>query len=67
MTTEETGEEVDDFEDLIYAKRQKITNVEGKIVKCLEVNWPIGMWILWDISAVDRRIFPVEEWWRGPF
>ena len=36
MTTEEAGEEVDDFEDSIYAKRQKITNVDGEIVKYLE-------------------------------
>ena len=35
MATEEAGEEVDDFEDFIYAKRQKITNVDGEIVKYL--------------------------------
>ena len=35
MATEVAGEEVDDFEDSIYAKRQKITNVDGEIVKYL--------------------------------
>ena len=32
---EEAGEEVDDFEEIIYAKRQKITNVDGEFVKYL--------------------------------
>ena len=35
MATEEAGEEVDDFEDFIYAKWQKITNVNGESVKYL--------------------------------
>ena len=35
MATEKAGEEVDDFENFIYAKRQKITNVDGEIVKYL--------------------------------
>ena len=33
MATEETDKEVDDFEDFIYSKRQKITNVNEEIVK----------------------------------
>ncbi|MCY0725886.1 hypothetical protein OVW19_29525, partial [Klebsiella pneumoniae] len=35
MATEEAGEEVDDFEDFIDAKRQKITDVDGDIVEYL--------------------------------
>ena len=35
MATEEAGQEVEDFEDFIYAKRQKTTNVDGEIVKYL--------------------------------
>ena len=50
MATEEAGEEVDDFEDFIYAKRQKITNVDGEIVKYLGEDQadkgadPLGYW-----------------------
>ena len=67
MATEEAGEEVDDFEDFIYAKRQKITNVDGEIVKYLgdglsdrDVD-SLGYW--------HRRQVDLLVWarWRGPF
>ena len=31
LATEEAGEEVEDFEDFIYAKRQKITNADEEL------------------------------------
>ena len=42
MDTEEAGEEVDDCEDFIYAKRQKIANVDEEIVKNLGGNLAEG-------------------------
>ena len=36
MASEESGEAVDDFKDFIYAKRQKIRNVDGESVTYLE-------------------------------
>ena len=50
MATEEADEEIDDFEDFIYAKRQKITNEEEEIVKYLREDLtdrdvdPLGYW-----------------------
>ena len=52
MTTEEAGEEVDDFEDFIIAKRQKITNVDGEIVKYLGED------------LADRDVDPLGYWHR---
>ena len=52
MATEVAGEEVDDFEDSIYAKRQKITNVDGEIVKYLGED------------LADRDVDPLEYWHR---
>ena len=67
MATEEAGEEVDDFEDFICAKRQKITNVDREIVKYLGEDLadrdvdPLGYW--------HRRQVDLLVWarWRGPF
>ena len=52
MATEVAGEEVDDFEDFIYAKRQKITNVDTKIVKYLGED------------LADRDVDPLGYWHR---
>ena len=52
MATEEAGEEADDFEDFIYAKRQKITNVDGEIVKYLGKD------------LADRDVDPLGYWHR---
>ena len=52
MDTEEACEEVDIFEDFIYAKRQKITNVNEKIVNHLGGD------------LADRDVDPLEYWHR---
>ena len=52
MATEEAGEEVDDFEDFIYSKRQNITNVDWEIVKYFGED------------LADRGVDPLRYWHR---
>ena len=52
MANEEAGEEVDDFKDIIYLKRQKFANVDGKTVNYLEEE------------LADRDVDPLGYWHR---
>ena len=52
MDTDEAGKEVEDFEDFIYAKRQKIANVDEEIVKNLGED------------LADRDVVPLGSWHR---
>ena len=52
MATEEAGEEVNDYEDFIYAKRQKINSVDGEIVKYSGED------------LADRDVDPLGYWHR---